>query len=50
MMKNMNVLMNRLPEVFGIQSFSPVASCEKDLDEMKALALQIMEDYRMQES
>jgi thiamine biosynthesis protein ThiI len=40
------VLMNRLPEVFGIQSFSPVASCSKDLDEMKALALQIMEDYR----
>ncbi len=41
-----DVLMNRLPEVFGIQSFSPVASCSKDLDEMKALALEIMEDYR----
>ena len=38
----------RLPKVFGIQSFSPVASCEKDLDEMKALAIQIMEDYREQ--
>ncbi|ATP41453.1 tRNA 4-thiouridine(8) synthase ThiI [Solibacillus sp. R5-41] len=41
-----NVLMERLPHVFGIQSFSPVASCGKDLDEMKALALEILEDYR----
>lgn len=40
------VLMNRLPNVFGIQSFSPVASCGKDLDEMKALAFEILEDYR----
>lgn len=39
-------LMNRLPAVFGIQSFSPVASCSKDLDDMKALAIAIMEDYR----
>ncbi|MEK4230336.1 tRNA uracil 4-sulfurtransferase ThiI [Solibacillus sp. FSL H8-0538] len=42
------VLMNRLPEVFGIQSFSPVASCSKDLDDMKALAIKIMEQYRDQ--
>lgn len=41
-----HVLMERLPKVFGIQSFSPVASCSKDLDEMKALALNIMEQYR----
>ncbi|MER1986990.1 MAG: tRNA uracil 4-sulfurtransferase ThiI [Solibacillus sp.] len=41
-----NVLMERLPKVFGIQSFSPVASSSKDLDEMKALALHIMEQYR----
>ncbi len=41
--EKMNVLMERLPEVFGIQSFSPVASCEKDMDEIKALAIQIME-------
>lgn len=41
-----NVLMERLPKVFGIQSFSPVAACSKDLDEMKALALHIMEQYR----
>lgn len=40
------VLMERLPHVFGIQSFSPVASCSKDLDEMKALAFNILEDYR----
>lgn len=39
-------LMKRLPEVFGIQSFSPVASCSKDLEDMKALALAIMEQYR----
>ena len=40
------VLMDRLPHVFGIQSFSPVASCEKDLDVMKNLAIEILEDYR----
>ncbi|MGE7021494.1 tRNA uracil 4-sulfurtransferase ThiI [Solibacillus cecembensis] len=40
------VLMERLPHVFGIQSFSPVASCGKDLDEMKELAIEILEDYR----
>lgn len=39
-------LMKRLPEVFGIQSFSPVASCSKDIEDMKALALAIMEQYR----
>ncbi|MEK4426615.1 tRNA uracil 4-sulfurtransferase ThiI [Solibacillus sp. FSL K6-1523] len=44
--EKLNVLMDRLPHVFGIQSFSPVASCGKDLDEMKALALDILEDYR----
>lgn len=43
------VLMERLPNVFGIQSFSPVASCEKDLDKMKALAVEILEDYRERE-
>lgn len=44
-----DVLMERLPNVFGIQSFSPVASCEKDLDKMKALAVEILEDYRERE-
>lgn len=47
--EKMNVLMERLPEVFGIQSFSPVASCEKDMEQMKALAVQIMELYKEQE-
>ncbi|MGM9949586.1 MAG: tRNA uracil 4-sulfurtransferase ThiI [Lysinibacillus sp.] len=47
--EKMNVLMERLPEVFGIQSFSPVASCGKDIDEMKALAIQIMELYQEQD-
>lgn len=40
------VLMNRLPQVFGIQSFSPVAVCEKEMDAMKALALTVMEQYK----
>lgn len=40
------VLMERLPQVFGIQSFSPVAACEKNLDDMKRLALTIMNDYK----
>lgn len=39
------VLMTRLPEIFGIQSFSPVASCEKDMDAMKELARTIMKQY-----
>lgn len=43
------VLMERLPHVFGIQSFSPVASCDKDLDTMKALATEILADYRDRE-
>ena len=47
--EKMNVLMERLPEVFGIQSFSPVASCGKDIDEIKALAIQIMELYKEQD-
>ena len=47
--EKMNVLMERLPEVFGIQSFSPVASCGKDIDEIKVLAIQIMELYKEQD-
>lgn len=47
--ERMNTLMERLPEVFGIQSFSPVASCGKDMDEIKALAIQIMELYQNQD-
>ncbi|MFC7684363.1 tRNA uracil 4-sulfurtransferase ThiI [Ureibacillus sp. GCM10028918] len=43
------VLMNKLPTVFGIQSFSPVAVCGKDLDDMKKLSLIIMEQFKEQE-
>ncbi|MCM3387458.1 tRNA uracil 4-sulfurtransferase ThiI [Ureibacillus chungkukjangi] len=43
------VLMKKLPTVFGIQSFSPVAVCTKELDEMKSLALIIMEQFKEQE-
>lgn len=39
-------LMTRLPNVFGIQSFSPVAACTKDIDAMKELAIKIMEHYK----
>lgn len=47
--EKMDVLMKRLPEVFGIQSFSPVAVCDKDLDAIKELAIEIMELYRERE-
>ncbi|MBD8027120.1 tRNA 4-thiouridine(8) synthase ThiI [Ureibacillus sp. Re31] len=43
------VLMKKLPTVFGIQSFSPVAVCEKDIDEMKKLSLIIMEQFKERE-
>ncbi|RHW33201.1 tRNA 4-thiouridine(8) synthase ThiI [Lysinibacillus yapensis] len=43
------VLMEKLPKVFGIQSFSPVAVCAKDLEEMKKLSLLIMEQYKNQD-
>ncbi|NLY79429.1 MAG: tRNA 4-thiouridine(8) synthase ThiI [Lysinibacillus sp.] len=43
------VLMEKLPQVFGIQSFSPVAMCEKDMDSIQQLANQIMEQYKDQE-
>ncbi|MEO4051930.1 tRNA uracil 4-sulfurtransferase ThiI [Solibacillus sp. CAU 1738] len=47
--EKLQLLMTRLPEVFGIQSFSPVASCTKDIDEMKELAIKIMEQYKDEE-
>jgi len=43
------VLMEKLPEVFGIQSFSPVAICESNMESIEALALQIMDQYKDQE-
>ncbi|MEL3962007.1 tRNA uracil 4-sulfurtransferase ThiI [Lysinibacillus endophyticus] len=43
------VLMDRMPTIFGIQSFSPVAYCEKDLESMKNLSLLIMEQFKEQQ-
>lgn len=43
------ILMERLPGIFGIQSFSAVASCEKDVDAIKALAVEVMADYKDQD-
>jgi len=40
--EEMQQLVKRLPKIFGIQSFSPVASCSQDLDDIKATALKIM--------
>ena len=42
----MEVLIAGLPKIFGIQSFSPVAACEKDMDVMKALAITIMDMFK----
>ncbi|RUL56434.1 MULTISPECIES: tRNA uracil 4-sulfurtransferase ThiI [Lysinibacillus] len=42
------ILMERMPTIFGIQSYSPVAYCEKDLDAMKDLSLKIMEQFKDQ--
>ncbi|MFJ7971047.1 tRNA uracil 4-sulfurtransferase ThiI [Psychrobacillus sp. NPDC096389] len=36
-------LIKRLPKIFGIQSFSPVASCSQQVEDIQATALQIME-------
>lgn len=43
----MAVLIERLPGVFGIQSFSPVAVCETTMEDMKRLAVDIVKglDY-----
>jgi len=42
----MQMLITGLPKIFGIQSFSPVAACEKDMDSMKKLAITIMETFK----
>ena len=44
-----DALIKRLPKIFGIQSFSPVASCSKDLDDIHATALNIMESLDSQD-
>ena len=38
-------LVDRLKHVFGIQSFSPVAACEKDIEVIKQLAKDVMKQY-----
>ncbi len=47
--EQMAILMERLPKVFGIQSFSPVAVCDKNMDAMKSLAIEIMNDFKEQD-
>ncbi|MGE7092122.1 tRNA uracil 4-sulfurtransferase ThiI [Lysinibacillus sp. NPDC048646] len=42
----MDILLNRLPKIFGIQSFSPVAACDKDIEAMKSLAITIMDTFK----
>lgn len=44
-----HALIERLPKIFGIQSFSPVASCSKDLDDIQATALKIMDSLESQD-
>lgn len=39
-------IVERLPRVFGIQSFSPVAMCEKDLGVIQQTAQKIMDRYK----
>lgn len=41
-------LMEKLPRVFGIQSFSPVAIAEKDMASIQQVAQQIMDRYKDQ--
>lgn len=44
-----HALIERLPKIFGIQSFSPVASCSKELDDIQATALKIMDSLESQD-
>lgn len=39
----MSQLIERLPQIFGIQSFSPVASCSLDLEDIKDTALKVVQ-------
>ncbi|MEG0449603.1 MAG: tRNA uracil 4-sulfurtransferase ThiI [Lysinibacillus sp.] len=47
--EQMGKIVERLPKIFGIQSFSPVAACEKDIEAMKELAVTIMDLFKGQE-
>lgn len=39
----MSQLIERLPQIFGIQSFSPVASCSLDLEDIKDTAIKVVQ-------
>jgi len=41
-------IVERLPRVFGIQSFSPVAMCEKEMEIIQQTAQKIMDRYKDQ--
>ena len=41
--ETMDQLIERLPKIFGIQSFSPVASCSLDLEDIKQTAVKVIE-------
>ena len=41
--ETMDQLIVRLPKIFGIQSFSPVASCSLDLEDIKQTAVKVVE-------
>lgn len=47
--KQFKVLMEKLPSVFGIQSFSPVAICDREIENIQQLAQKIMDRYKDQQ-
>lgn len=42
--EEMALVMQKLPSIFGIQSFSPIAKCEAELEAIKEKAVQIIGD------
>lgn len=46
--EDMHTLLHRLPNVFGIQSFSPVAYAEKDIDAMAQVAIAILSELDLE--
>lgn len=46
--QDMEMLLKRLPSVFGIQSFSPVASAEKSIDGMAKTAIDILSEIDLE--
>ena len=45
----MDQLIQRLPHIFGIQSFSPVASCSLDLEDIKDTALKVVQSLNRED-